>query len=129
MRKQKDRDGVTVLNVTPKFLIIGPDLETSVDQLLSTIQATQVGNAVPAFVRTLTVIVDPRITDFSWYLLADPQRAAVIQHAYLRGQRGIYTDTRVGFEVDGVEYNGRLDFSAKARGFQGAYKNPGAAPA
>jgi hypothetical protein len=128
MRKQKDRDGVTPINVTPKFLIIGPDNETAADQLLTTIQATQVGNAVPSFIRTLTVIVDPRITDYSWYLLADPARVPVLQHAYLRGQRGIYTDTRVGFEVDGVEYKGRLDFSAKAAGYQGAYKNPGAAP-
>jgi phage major head subunit gpT-like protein len=129
MRKQKDRDGTTILNIVPKFLVIGPDLETATDQLLTQIQATQVGNAVPAFIRSLTVVVDPRITDYSWYLLADPNRAAVLQHAYLRGQRGIYTDTRVGFEVDGVEYKGRLDFSAKARGFQGAYRNPGAAPA
>jgi phage head maturation protease len=129
MRKQKDRDGTTLLNVTPKFLIIGPDNETAADQLLTTVQATQVGNVVPSFVRSLTVVVDPRITDYSWYLLADPARTPVLQHAYLRGQRGIYTDTRVGFEVDGVEYKGRLDFSAKAAGHQGAYKNPGAAPA
>jgi hypothetical protein len=128
MRKQKDRDGVTPINVTPKFLVIGPDNETAADQLLTLIMATQVGSAVPAFIRTLTVVVDPRITDYSWYLLADPARVPVLQHAYLRGQRGIYTDTRVGFEVDGVEYKGRLDFSAKAAGYQGAYKNPGAAP-
>ncbi len=129
MRKQKDRDGVTPINVTPKYLIIGPDNETEADKLLTTIQATQVGSVVPSFIRTLTVIVDPRITDYSWYLMADPALVPVLQHAYLRGQRGIYTDTRVGFEVDGVEYKGRLDFSAAARGFQGAYKNPGAAPA
>jgi len=30
--------------------------------------------------------------------------------------------------VDGVEYKGRLDFSAKAADYRGAYKNAGAAP-
>lgn len=129
MRKQKDRDGTTPINVTPKFLLIGPDSETAADQLLATLAATKTSDVVPGFVRSLTVIVTPRITDYSWYLLADPRKAPTVQHAYLRGQRGIYTDTRVGFEVDGVEYKGRLDFSAKAANFRGAYKNAGAAPA
>lgn len=129
MRKQKDRDGAKALNLVPKFFVFGPDLETSVDQLLTSIMATTVGSAVPSFVRSLVPVCTPRITDYSWYLLADPKKAATLQHAYLRGQKGIYTDTRVGFEVDGVEYKGRLDFNAKAADFRGAYKNPGAAPA
>jgi hypothetical protein len=128
MRNQKDRDGVTPITIMPKFLVIGPSNETVTDQLLTAIQATQVGNTVPAFVRSLTVIVEPRITDYAWYLFADPRKAAVMQHAYLRGQQGIYTDTRVGFEVDGVEYKGRIDFNASAADYRGAYKNPGAAP-
>jgi len=128
MRKQKDRDGVTPINPTPKYLVVGPDSETAADQLLATFQAAKSGDVVPAFVRSLIVVVTPRITDYSWYLFADPTKTPALQHAYLRGQKGIYTDTRVGFEVDGVEYKGRLDFNAKAAGFQGVYKNPGAAP-
>jgi hypothetical protein len=130
MRMQKDRDGVTALNVTPKFLIVGPLLEGVAEQLASpAIVPGTAGAVVQPWVRNLTIIVTPRITDYSWYLLADPARAAAIIHGYLRGQQGIYTDTRVGFEVDGVEYKGRTDFSAKAVGHQGAYRNPGAAPA
>lgn len=129
MRKQKDRDGSTFLNLAPKYLIVGPDSETAADQLLDTIAAAKTSDVVPSFVRSLTVVVSPRITDYAWYLLADPKKAAVMQHAYLRGQKGIYTDTRVGFEVDGVEYKGRIDFNAKAADYRGAYKNAGAAPA
>lgn len=128
MRKQKDRDGTTGLNLAPKFLVFGPDLETAVDQLLATLYAAKTTDVVAAFIRSLVPVCTARITDYSWYLLADPKKAAVMQHAYLRGQKGIYTDTRVGFEVDGVEYKGRLDFNAKAADFRGAYKNPGAAP-
>lgn len=129
MRKQKDRDGTTFLNLPPRFLVFGPDSETAVDQMLATIAAAKATDVVAPFVRSLVPICTPRITDYSWYLTADPKKAATIQHAYLRGQRGIYTDTRVGFEVDGVEYKGRTDFNAKAVDFRGAYKNPGAAPA
>lgn len=129
MRKQKDRDGSTYLNLAPKYLVVGPDSETAADQLVATITAAKSSDVVAPFVRSLTIIVTPRITDYSWYLFADPKKAAVMQHAYLRGQKGIYTDTRVGFEVDGVEYKGRVDFNAKAADYRGAYKNPGAAPA
>jgi hypothetical protein len=130
MRAQKDRDGVTPLNVVPRFLIVGPLNEGIAEQLVSPqVVPTVPGGVVPPAIRSLTVVVTPRITDYSWILLADPARAAALIHAYLRGQRGIYTDTRVGFEVDGVEYKGRTDFSAKAVGHQGAYRNPGAAPA
>ncbi len=129
MRKQKDRDGTTYLNLPPKFLIFGPDSETAVDQLLATFLAAKSSDVVASFVRSLVPICTPRITDYSWYLQADPKKAATLQHAYLRGQKGIYTDTRVGFEVDGVEYKGRTDFNAKAVDFRGAYKNPGSAPA
>lgn len=130
MRKQKDRDGVTVLaNNVPKFLVIGPDLETEVDKIMSTIMPNQVTGVVPNFIRSLTPIVTPRITDYAWYLVADPRRTPSLFHGYLSGQRGIYTDTRVGFEVDGIEYKGRLDFNAHAADHQGVYKNPGAAPA
>jgi hypothetical protein len=128
MRKMKDRDGATPLYITPKTLVIGPDLETAVDQLLTSITPALVGNTVPQFVRSLTVEVEPRITDYSWYLFADPAKVASLKHGYLNGQRGIYTDTRVGFEVDGVEYKGRLDFNARAVDYRGVYKNPGAAP-
>lgn len=128
LRKMKDRDGVTPITVVPKFLIIGPESETLADQLLTVIQATQIANVTPAFIRSLTVIVEPRITDYSWYLAADPRQTPSLQTAYLNGQRGIFTDSRVGFDVDGIEYKGRLDFNAHAVDHRGVYKNPGAAP-
>lgn len=128
MRKQKDRDGTTYLNLAPKYLLVGPDSETEAEKLVASITATKSADVTPAFIRSLVPVVTPRITDYSWYLLADPKRAATMQHSYLRGQRGVYTDTRVGFEVDGVEYKGRIDFNARAADYRGAYKNPGAAP-
>jgi hypothetical protein len=125
MRKQKDRDGTTVINVVPKYLVVGPDKETEAEATLTAVAAAQ-GSNVNLFAGKLELLVEPRITDNSWYLLADPARAPVVQVAYLKGQRGVYTETRVGFEVDGVEYKGRTDFNAKAIDYRGGYKNPGA---
>ncbi len=125
MRKQKNRDGVHTANIVPRFLVVGPDKETEALQFLSTVNPTRVGDAVPAWVTSLTLIVEPRIVGNAWYLFADPARAAVVQVAYLQGADRLYTDSRIGWEVDGIEYKGRVDFNAKAIGYAGGYKNPG----
>lgn len=125
MRKQKNRDGVHTANIVPKYLVVGPDKEGEALQFLTTINPTRVGDAVPAWVSSLTLIVEPRITGNAWYLFADPARAAVVQVAYLAGASRLYTDSRVSWDVDGVQYKGRVDFSAKAIGYAGAFKNPG----
>ena len=52
-----------------------------------------------------------------------------IEYAYLDGQDGVFTETRMGFEVDGMEVKARHDFGAKAIDHRGFYKNPGAAAA
>lgn len=125
MRKQKNRDGVRTANITPRYLVVGPDKETEALQFLAAVQPTRVADAVPAWMTTLILIVEPRIVGNAWYLFADPARAAVVQVAYLSGADRLFTDSRIGWEVDGIEYKGRIDFSAKALGFAGGYKNPG----
>lgn len=40
----------------------------------------------------------------------------------------MFTETRTGFEVDGLEIKARHDFAAKAIDWRGLYRNPGAAP-
>jgi hypothetical protein len=49
-----------------------------------------------------------------------------IEYSYLEGQEGVFMDTRMGFDVDGMELKGRLDFAAKALDWRGIYKNAGA---
>lgn len=46
-------------------------------------------------------------------------------YAYLEGQAGPYTETKPGFDVDGVEIKCRHDFAAAAADFRGLYKNIG----
>jgi len=126
LRKQKSKAG-EFLNLSPEFLVVGPDKELEAYQFTSS-------NYVPAKnadindVRnaSLTVIVDARITGNQWYLFAAPGSIDTFEYAYLEGEQGVFTETREGFEVDGMEIKARLVFGAGWIDYRGAYKNPGA---
>ncbi|MDQ2080483.1 hypothetical protein RA307_09850 [Xanthobacteraceae bacterium Astr-EGSB] len=129
MRKQKGfaKKGADAepLNVAPAFLIVGPDKETQAQQFLATIVPGEGGKVNP-FTGTLTLMPEARLSGNAWYLWADPATIDTIEYAYLDGEEGLYTEQRIGFEVDGIEVKGRVDFAAKAIDWRGVYKNPGA---
>lgn len=129
MRKQKtlaakaaDREP---MNLVPKFLVVSPDKETEAQQALTAVLAAQ-SDKVNIFASSLTPVVEARLTGNTWYLFADPATIDTIEYSYLEGEEGLYTEQRIGFEVDGIEIKGRVDFAAKAIDFRGMYKNPGA---
>lgn len=129
MRLQKGVDGARVLNIQAKYLIVPAALELLSEQLLSQlIVATQTSNSNP-FINKLTPVVEPRLDAASptaYYLAADPSQIDTVEYAYLEGQQGVYTETRMGFDVDGMEVKARLDFAAKAIDYRGLAKNVGA---
>lgn len=126
MRKQKTKGGA-FLNLAPEFLVVGPDKELEAYQFTSS-------NYVPAKNSdindsrnaALTVIVDARITGNQWYLYASPGVVDTFEYAYLEGEQGVFTETREGFEVDGMEIKARLVFGAGWIDYRAGYKNPGA---
>lgn len=125
MRGQKDADGDTLLGVTPKYLVVGPAKETEAEQALAVINAAVTSDANP-FSGKLELIVEPRLLGNAWYLFADPDTTPVLERATLIGQGDtVFTDTRMGFHVDGVETKARIDFGAGIVDYRGAYKNPG----
>lgn len=126
MRTQKDLDGTTPLNVAPRFIVAGPALETTIEQVLAVIAATETDN-VNAFAGKLLPLIDPRITGNGWYLFGDPASAPVFEYAYLNGESQPFLDSQDGWRVDGTEYKVRLDFGAGAIDWRGGYKNAGAA--
>jgi phage major head subunit gpT-like protein len=132
MSRQTGLDGKTVLNIRPTFLVVPTSLELAAEQLLAqNIVPTRVGDVVPATIRSLTVVSEPRLDPASgavpWYLVASPTAIDTIEYAFLEGQDGVFIETRMGFDVDGVEIKARLDFGAKAIDWRGLYKNPGVA--
>lgn len=126
MRTQKGIDKKTFINVEPRYLVVGPLNELAAYQLTSSAY-TPINNATinPVYNSQLIVIVEPRITDYSWFLVG--ANAETFEYGYLDGEGGMTTDTREGFEVDGVEVKARLVFGAGWVDFRGAYKNAGAA--
>lgn len=126
MRKQKSKAG-HFLNLGPEYLVVGPDKELEAFQFTSS-QYVPAKNADINDSRntSLQVIVDARITGNQWYLYAAPGVVDTFEYAYLEGEQGVFTETREGFEVDGMEIKARLVFGAAWIDYRGAYKNAGA---
>ena len=130
MAQQRGLDGKTILNVRPACLVVPSALELTAEQLLAqNIAPAKAADVVPSSIRSLAVIAEPRLDPASgavpWFLVASPAAMDTIEYAYLEGQEGVALETRMGFDVDGVEVRARLDFGAKAIDWRGLYKNPG----
>lgn len=123
MRNQTGPGGGGI-SVVPRYLIVPSALETSAEKLITSVQATQTANVNPfAF---LDLIVEPRLADIHrWYLAADPALLPCIEFAYLAGAPGPQTESRAGFEVDGVQTKVRLDYGCGAVEWRGLVTNAG----
>ena len=130
MMNQKTPQG-QFITVIPRYLIVGPQQEVYAAQFL--VPITIVGSAsqvTPRTFQSLELVVEPRITDLSWYLSADPAQIDTIEYAYLEGAAGggPTLETREGWDIDGQEYKAREEFGAAAIDWRGLVKNPGALP-
>ncbi|MCM2562498.1 Mu-like prophage major head subunit gpT family protein [Lutimaribacter sp. EGI FJ00015] len=125
MRGMKALDGKTPINATPRYLLVGPELETTAEQILASIYAATVADANP-FTGRLTLLVEPRIADESFYIFADPGVLPVLEYSYLSSAQGPQMASREGWDVLGMEFRVVLDFGCGAVDWRGAYLNPGA---
>lgn len=133
MAKQTGLDGRTVLNIRPAFLVVPSSLELTAEQLIAqNLGAATTATVVPQSIRSLSVIAEPRLDPASgavpWYLFASPSSIDTLEYAYLEGSDGVFIESRIGFDVDGIEIKARLDFGAKAIDWRGIHKNVGVAP-
>ena len=129
MRAQKDLDGATKIDVNPMFLIVPVAKQTIAEQFVSVNLLASAATSVNPFAGKLTVIAEPRLDDssaVSWYLSASPASWDVIALVFLEGELGPTVESRISFDVDGLEIKVRHDVVAKVVDFRGLYKNPGA---
>jgi hypothetical protein len=127
IRTQKGVDGKTILNLIPKYLVCGPTNEQTAYQYTSAQYVpTKNSDINPVYNTQLQVIIDPRITGNEWYLIADPAQIDTVEYSFLDAEGELFTERKVGFEVDGLQIKSRMVFNAKAIDFRGMYKNPGA---
>ncbi|WP_390624391.1 prohead protease/major capsid protein fusion protein [Iodidimonas nitroreducens] len=132
LRKQKGLQKEE-LNIAPRYLIVPTDLEQLSYQFTSTqfvpAKATDVNEFRAGGRTALEPIVEAVLdghSDKAWYLAADSAQVDTIEYAYLDGAEGVQLSSRIGFNVDGVEFKASLDFAAAAIDHRGFWKNPGA---
>lgn len=124
MRRQTGINGRPI-SVAPKYLVVPPELETAAEYMLASIQPNKTEDANP-FAGKFDLLVEPRLVDPArWYMVGDPAAIEGLEYSYLQGSEGPQTESRAGFEVDGVEVKVRLDFGGAFLEPRGWYQNPG----
>jgi hypothetical protein len=133
---QTGLDARTFLNLEARYLIVHPTKWVLAKQVTMDIQPAQ-GSTVNPFSGGLSVISEPRLgglviddetitgSTTAWYLAASPDQIDIIEYGYLDGEDGPVVESRVGFDIDGVETKCRHDFAAKVIDYRGLYKNAG----
>tara|TARA_R110002167_G_scaffold86987_1_gene235324 strand:+ start:19639 stop:21645 length:2007 start_codon:yes stop_codon:yes gene_type:complete len=117
------------ISVQPRYLITPPGTRSVEARKNVTATTPNAVAGVNAFAGRLEPIEEPRLIPAAgadpWFLAADPNRIDTVEYAYLDGSNGVYTETRMGFEVDGMEIKARHDFASKAIDWRGLYRNAG----
>ncbi len=113
------------LNLQAKYLIVGVERENEAEKECSSLIVPDSSSNVNQFARQLQIISEPRLGATAYFLAADPSQIDIIEIAYLQGARGVYSEQRMGFEVDGLEIKARLDFGVKALDHRGLVYNDG----
>ena len=134
LRKQKGIGATEYLNLVPRYIAVPPEKETLGQQFTIVVQGQQQltpsgPSSLNPFAGLLVVLAEPRLSDDSttaWYLFADPSQIDILAWAVLAGQQGPRTETKIGFEIEGMQIKGAHDVAMKILDHRGAYKNAGA---
>lgn len=128
MRRQKGIQGTANLNITPKYLVVPPELEVTAYQIVNSTAAVDGTNSgvINPYKGRFVIVADAELTDpDAWYLVADASQHDTIEVTYLNGVETPRLETRQGFDVDGIEYKVAFDCGVSALDFRGLYKNTG----
>lgn len=128
MRRQKGITDEANLNITPKYLVVPPELEVTAYQIVNSTAAVDGTNSgvVNPYKGRFVVVSDPELKDTTaWYLVADASQHDTIEVTYLNGVETPRLETRQGFDVDGIEYKVAFDVGVDTIDFRGLYKNAG----
>ncbi|HSI42124.1 MAG TPA: prohead protease/major capsid protein fusion protein [Xanthobacteraceae bacterium] len=124
LRSQTDAGG-NLISVTPRYLLVGRELETAAEKFLASITPAKVDDT-NVFSGRLSLIVEPRLTGASWYVVADPGEIPCLEYSYLEGEPGPQIAQEVGFDVDGVRFRVREVFGGGWTDHRGWFRNAGA---
>ena len=132
MRKQKDLDGKTTLNLAPAYLIVPSDLEQDAYTFTSSsyvpAKASDVNEFRAGGRTAVEPIVEPLLDEVSttaWYMAASSGQIDTVEYAYVDGSEGVRTETFASEDIDGVKVRATLDFAAKVIDWKGLQKANG----
>ena len=126
MLRQKDSNGEKI-RVMPRFLIVPPELLDTATQLMvspATLELNKNAGVANVYQAAYSVISDPEIEDKdAWYLTSK----RCINVGYLSDSGGLKPIIELSKQslVDGLEYEGVLDFIVYASKYQNLVKNAG----
>lgn len=123
LRQQTGIEG-DYLNLMAEYLIVGPTNENAALKYMNAAFSPSTVANTNIYQGSMQVIVDPRITSNNWFAAASPSMVDTIEYSFLDGEGELFTEQRVGFDVDGLEVKARMVFGAKAIDHRGLYKNP-----
>lgn len=122
---QTDTSGEDALNLELKYLIVPASQEAAALQLKSAITPNDATKVNP-YSNTFEIITEgylDTVDPTSYYAAIDPSQGDTIEYAYLEGETGPYTESREGFNRDGLEIKVRHDFATKAIDWRGLAKS------
>lgn len=124
METQKSLDG-NVLGITPKHLVVGSKNRLTAQRLLANITPANAEDVNPFGNSSIQLIVDPRITDMSWFLAADPAAYDGIQLASLAGSNGVQLQTIENFYKRSIDFIASIDLGAAPIDYRPLLKSTG----
>jgi hypothetical protein len=125
-------DGVSILNLTPKYLIVPAAKESTARTNVMLVGPNVAAASQNWFAGRLEVVADAEL-DLNgsgttvWYGAADPAVAPGIEYCHLQGAEGpqfFRKDNEQG--VLGMQFYAYEDFAAKAVDWRSLYKSSGA---
>jgi len=124
MRTVKGLDGKTIVGAAPRFMLVGPEIETLAEQILAQTYPTK-SDEVNVAASKMTLLVEPRLDGDSVYIFADPARLPTMQYAYLSSAQGVQIQRTEAWDTLGMKFRAFLDFGAGWLDWRGAYLNEG----
>lgn len=132
MKRQRGLAGKQALNISPKFLIVPPELENEALQLLTSMALPGQQNAGVNNIwrNALELIVDAELEAdesnlLNYFCAADPLLADTIEVTYLNGDDMPKLESRMGFDFLGMEWRIYMDYGVTVTDFKGLAKNAG----
>jgi len=136
MRKQKGLASKARLNIKPAHILIPPEYEGTVDELLnSTFRPDDSkGHIKNIWAGKLNPIVEPRLSDSAvsgysttaWYLIANYNQIDTFVISFLQGYESPQLSSKEDFETLDKKYVVRQNIGVCKADWRGMYKNTGA---